>query len=100
MDRTGSSGRPLIGVIVFVHPKQDVNVPLFGLENDASVILVYANRPQVVVLCALDFLVIVRGGGRVGCKFIEEAAHLLLLFLRKTAECREEVSTKSQFDIE
>src|SRR5262245_20128918 len=100
MDRTGSSGCPLIGLVVFIHPKQDVHIPLFRLENDATVILIYPNGPQVVVLGALDLLVVVCGSGGIGGKLVKEASHFLLLLLGKATECRQEVSPESQFDVE
>jgi len=95
VNRTNPSDGPLIGVIMFVHPKENIHVTLLRLEHDASVILINANRSQIVVLRPFDFLVVVSGGGGICRKFVKKAAHLLLLLLGKFTESCEEVGSRA-----
>ena len=83
--------RPRHRLVVGVDPEQDVDVALFGLEDDSPVLLIDPDRAHVRVTERLNLLVVDRRACRVGPELPHELAHLLLLRAGQSSEGIEEL---------
>src|SRR5215469_6293789 len=85
---------------MMVHPKEDVDVALFGPQNDPAISIVNTDRPQVPVAGLLDPLVIDAGARRIFSELLNEARHLGLLGLGNAAKAEKksaEIATVKTF---
>ncbi len=72
---------PAVGFVVVIHPGQDVDLRIRGVEYHSSIGLVDAHGIQILALGALDYLVV--QSRRIGplAEAFDKLTHLLLVAL-------------------
>ena len=91
--------RPVVCVVVLVHPQQNVHVTLFGAEHDPAVLLVYAYGPEVRVAGIVDLFIVDPGALGVVPKFGYELHDLFLLRLGYHCKGLQESVADCNFDL-
>jgi len=99
MNLDDPGARPLVGVVVVVHPEEHVDVACVGRHHDAPVRLIDANRPQLRVAGALDFLVVDARQFGVLPELGHEPTDLLLLAFGDRRERLQKLIGDGDFDV-
>ncbi len=97
VDFAAVAGGPLIGIVMLVYPKQNVDVALFGAEDNATIILVNAYRTEVLAGGITDDFIVDAGRSRVVTEAGNELHHRALFLFGNTGKCNQEVVAESDF---
>src|ERR1019366_2394522 len=82
---------PAIGLIVVIHPRQNVHARRGWVKNNRPIRLIDTNRIQSRSLSGFDALVVDPGGIRLFSKLLNELADLFLLALLNVRERQKEI---------